>query len=183
MPGTKRGGFLESRRMGWVCTGNEAEGESWEETEVWMWLAGEERARSYRVWGRRVQHTVGPQRILLEWWTKCWMVHAVGWILLLILEKWVVFSGYSLPWSLQLLIRFGLVKRTLENDSEHHKKGNPIRLQNCRVETDFRALWHGQQCPPQPQTDSICKFEMPKQWPLVLTRRFPPGIPQSHQSF
>lgn len=49
MPGTKRGGFLESRGMSLVCTGNEAEGESWEETEVWMWPDGEERASSYTV--------------------------------------------------------------------------------------------------------------------------------------
>lgn len=49
MPGTKRGGFLESRGMSLVCTGNEAEGESWEEAEVWMCPEGKERASSYTV--------------------------------------------------------------------------------------------------------------------------------------
>lgn len=62
------------------------------------------------------------------------------------------------------------------------KKVNPRHLHNCRVETDFQALPESQQCSPQPRTNSICKFEMPEPQQLGLMRRWPLGIPQSHQS-
>lgn len=68
------------------------------------------------------------------------MAHAVGWISLLGLGKRAALSGSGLPQSLQSLLRFGLSRRTLENDSGHHKKVKPKRLPNWEGWTQVPKL-------------------------------------------
>lgn len=130
---------LESKGESLVCPGNEGEGVSWEEKEARCGWKGR--------WG--ADYTGAERGGSRTWWypvNTCEMIKGmlddprcgVGfycWYL-----KKELFSGSGLPQLLQLLIRLGLVRRTLENDSEHHKKGNPRHLQNCGWRQIFKLF-------------------------------------------